>query len=98
MMNIEHLRDGDDGAFVIRNTESGAPVLAEMTYSLQGEHRMVISHTGVRPALQGRGVARKLLNAAVEYARDHDLKIVPVCSYVQRVFDKSEDYEDVIAS
>jgi uncharacterized protein len=42
-----------------------------------------ITHTGVHPSLQGRGIAAQLIAAAFEHARTHALKIDPVCSYVQ---------------
>jgi predicted GNAT family acetyltransferase len=44
---------------------------------------MHITHTGVHPALQGRGIAAQLIAAAFAHAREHRLKIDPVCSYVQ---------------
>jgi uncharacterized protein len=42
-----------------------------------------ITHTGVHPALQGRGIAAALVAAAFEHAEAHSLKIDPVCSYVR---------------
>jgi uncharacterized protein len=44
---------------------------------------MHIHHTGVHPSLQGRGIAAQLIATAFEHAREHALKIDPVCSYVQ---------------
>ena len=44
---------------------------------------MHMTHTGVHPSLQGRGIAAQLIAAAFEHARTHALKIDPVCSYVR---------------
>ena len=44
---------------------------------------MHITHTGVAPSLQGRGIAAELIAAAFDFARTNALKIDPVCSYVR---------------
>ena len=44
---------------------------------------MQIVHTGVHPSLQGQGIGAALIAQAFEFARDHSLKIDPVCSYVR---------------
>lgn len=41
-----------------------------------------IHHTGVPRALEGRGIAAELVRTALTWARDQELKVVPVCSYV----------------
>lgn len=44
---------------------------------------MQMTHTGVHPSLQGRGIAAALVDAAIAFAREKGLKIDPLCSYVQ---------------
>lgn len=46
--------------------------------------RIVFTHTEVRPALQGRGLAAALVEAAVEDVADRGLAVVPRCSFVAR--------------
>ncbi|MFM9414084.1 GNAT family N-acetyltransferase [Peptococcus simiae] len=54
------------------------------------------THTVVDESMRGQGVAGKLLEALVNHAREEGWQIVPVCSYVQRAFDKDPDqYGDV---
>lgn len=43
---------------------------------------MTMTHTGVPPALEGRGIAASLVAAALEYARVQGYKVNPLCSYV----------------
>ena len=50
-------------------------------YRLQGD-TMVITHTEVPPALQGRGIAAALVAAALAHARERGLRVRPLCSYV----------------
>lgn len=42
---------------------------------------MVITHTIVPPAIGGRGIAGRLVQAALAHARDTGLKVDPQCSY-----------------
>lgn len=43
---------------------------------------MVLLHTEVPPAVEGRGVAARLVQAAFEHAAAQGLKLRPRCSYV----------------
>ncbi|MDC8787205.1 DUF924 family protein [Roseateles koreensis] len=45
--------------------------------------QLTIHHTGVDPALQGRGLAARLVDAALQWLATQDgLQLVPQCSYV----------------
>ena len=44
---------------------------------------MNVYHTEVPPALEGRGLASRLVAAVFEYARLHSLRVRPSCSYVR---------------
>jgi predicted GNAT family acetyltransferase len=49
---------------------------------------MAITHTEVHPALQGQGLAGKLMAAVIEHARAHGLKVDPQCSYAVTYMDR----------
>jgi predicted GNAT family acetyltransferase len=51
-----------------------------LDYSLRGDV-MTIVHTEVDPALEGKGVAGALVEAALEHARANGLKVVARCEY-----------------
>ena len=59
--------------------------------------RWVITHTEVDPAYGGQGIARKLIEALIEAARSSGAKIVPVCSYAEKMMRGKEEYTDVLA-
>ena len=44
---------------------------------------MHMTHTFVPPEVGGRGVAAALVRNALAYARAHDLRVNPACSYVR---------------
>lgn len=92
-MEIKHRITGSHGAFYI--DENNNPI-AELTYSLTDASTMLISHTGVSPHLRGQGIALKLVQAATEYARKNNMKVVPVCSYVRWVYDNHAEMQDVL--
>lgn len=85
-MQIEHEPGGHKGRFVIK--EDGRE-LGEMTYTKAGEQKIIIDHTEAFPGSEGRGVGRKLVMAGVEYAREHGLRIIPLCPFAQTVFDRN---------
>lgn len=62
-------------------------VLAELAYRVEGE-RMVLTHTGVPPAIEGRGVGSALVRAAVGDAIERDQTIVPLCWFVAGWLDR----------
>ena len=76
--------------------EKDGQTLGEITWTLLGDV-MVMDHTFVSPALRGEGVAKKLLDQAARFARQKELKMEAVCSYVVAAFDKSTEYEDIKA-
>ena len=61
------------------------------------DERWVITHTEVDPAYGGQGIARKLIEALIEAARSSGAKIVPVCSYAEKMMRGKEEYTDVLA-
>lgn len=91
-MEFELVELGGD-AFAFRHEPDGE-LLAEITWTLLGDV-MVMDHTYVSPALRGQGIAKALLDRAADYARDEELKMEPVCSYVVTAFERYKDYDDV---
>ena len=70
--------------------------LAEIEW-IERNEIMDMTHTYVSDALRGQGVAKKLLDRAADYARENNLKMNAICSYVVAAFEKSEAYNDVKA-
>lgn len=89
---ITHVQDGARGAFVIERDDAR---IAEMTYSRAGEHEIIIDHTEVHEILRGLGVARKLLDEAVAWARSTGTKVRATCPYAKAQFEKDASLADV---
>lgn len=91
---IRHEQTGHRGAFVV---ERDGKRLAEMTYTVAGS-RVIIDHTTVDDALRGTGAGKKLVEAAVQWARAENIKLLPLCPFAKSVFDKTPAYADVVST
>lgn len=67
-----------------------------MTYSWAGEDRIIIDHTEVEPAYNGKGIGKEMVYKAVEFAREKNLKIIPLCPFAKAMFQKNEEIRDVL--
>ena len=49
---------------------------------------MRIEYVEVDPELRGSGVGRQLVAAALTWAQETDLKVIPICSYARMVMQR----------
>lgn len=92
-MVILHKLVGKKGLFYV---EIDGNILAEMVYSMASPTKMIIEHTEVSDELRGKNAGYQLVRTAVDYARQHNLKIIPLCPFAKSVFDRKEDLKDVL--
>ncbi len=86
------LNEHNRGSFYI---EENGEKLAEMVIGIK-DSDLVVYHTEVSSSLAGQGVAKKLLDAMVTYAREHKYMVVPLCMFVLGQFKRHEEqYADV---
>ncbi len=91
---VERQDQANGGRYVVKPAPG---VEAEMTYRKTSEGVMSIDHTGVPPEFGGRGIAAKLVNAAIADARAEGFKIEPICSYVEAQFRRHPEWADLRA-
>lgn len=92
-MNILFEQSSSKGAFfIVENNQR----LAEMTFSKAGDKLIIIDHTDVSDQLRGKGAGKQLVAAAVAYAREKNLKILPLCPFAKSVFNKVTEFQDVL--
>jgi len=90
---IGHEENGHRGAFfLVRDGQR----LAQMTYTVAGT-RIIIDHTEVDDALRGTGAGKKLVEAAVAWAREENRRLLPLCPFARSVFAKDAALRDVLA-
>ena len=82
---------GYGGFYAIEGTEE----LGEMEISVTGDE-LTVYHTEVVPKAEGKGLAKKMLAAMVDYARKNALKVIPLCPFVHAQFKRHPDeYADI---
>ncbi|MBK6266300.1 N-acetyltransferase [Marivirga sp. S37H4] len=91
-MNIERKEEDMNGAFVANDNGTKA---GEMTYQVRNDGKIVIKETEVNPEYREQGLGKKLVTAAVEHARNKDLKILTECTYAEAMFEKMPQLRDV---
>lgn len=94
-MLIQHKLIGGKGMFYIGQD---GHIIAELVYTKPSEDKMIIEHTEVDPSLEGKGIGKQLVETAVEYARTHQLKVIPLCPFAKALFDRRKDLHDVLFS
>ncbi|MEE1897201.1 GNAT family N-acetyltransferase [Flavobacterium rakeshii] len=90
-MEIKHFDDGKKGHFKAVEGDVQAGI---MTYVWAGD-KFIIEHTIGNPDF--KGIGKKLLDEAVTFARNNNSKIIPLCPFAKRMFDKHEEIRDVLA-
>jgi predicted GNAT family acetyltransferase len=68
----------------------------KMTFVFAGNDKIIIDHTEVNPGNNGKGYGKKMVAKAVEYAREKNIKIIPLCPFAKKVFDKTPEFRDVL--
>ena len=64
-------------------------------YNMRGG-RLILVHTEVNDEFEGRGLASQLVRGALDDARRRDLRIVPICPFVESFIERHPDYDDLV--
>lgn len=92
-MKIEQVNNDKKGYFRAIEIETEA---GRLVYTWAGPGKIIIEHTQVEPAFSGKGVGKEMVLAAVTFARDSHIKILPLCPYAKSVFNKQAELQDVL--
>ena len=65
--------------------------LSKLDY-MQDGNTMVITHVGVHPEHRGQGVAGKITEFALEYAKQKSYRVIPMCHYVATYIRRNPKY------
>ena len=82
------------GMFFIEGNDG---IIAELTYTKEDDGVMVLDHSETIPEMTGKGLASRLVKHSVDYARENNLKIDPICEYAAKQFERHEEYQEIQA-
>lgn len=86
-------RKGAKGRYVA--LVDGIEEPAELTFSIVNDHLIIADHTGVPDTMRGMGIGKALVEHLVADAREKQIKIVPLCPYVNAQRQKHPEWADV---
>ncbi len=92
-MDIQHKSGESKGAFFVKDKDD---VKAKISYSKAGTSQIIIDHTEVSDELRGENIGKKLVEYAVNYARENKLKVIPLCPFAKAVIERDESLQDVL--
>lgn len=78
-----------DGRFEIEREGQ----ISYLAYQADNDGWILLLHTEVAPSLRGRGIANELACMALEYAKDHHLRVEIVCPVVFHFLLKHPEYK-----
>ncbi len=88
-VNVIH--NTKDSRFEIRIGDQ----LCVLEYQMQGQ-TIFVTHTSVPPELEGQGLAGRLAQTALNYARENSLKVVPACEFMHVYLKRHPEYRDLV--
>jgi len=83
MEDLDVIHDQKNSEFKICFPVEGNAILQ---YKKQDEKTVDMFHTFTPDSLRGRGIAAKLAQAAMIWASEKNLKVIPSCWYLKDVF------------
>ena len=91
--SIQREESGTRGTF---HADGPGGRLGTLTYSRTTPTLIIIDHTDVSDLARGTGLGRRLVDAAVAWARETGTMIIPLCPYARSVFDRDPSLADVL--
>ncbi|HVP75042.1 MAG TPA: GNAT family N-acetyltransferase [Gaiellaceae bacterium] len=70
--------------------------VGELRYRLE-PGVVVLVHTEVDPAFEGRGLGTRLIQGALDDIRARGLRMTPQCPFVRAFVDRHPEYADLVA-
>jgi len=69
---------------------------AVLEYDTLNARLLDYHHTFVPPALRGGGIASRVTEYALTYARDNGIKVRPTCPFVARYIERHPEFKPLI--
>lgn len=71
--------------------------LSMIGYMMADENTTIVfTHTEVPEELEGRGIASRLAKAALEFAKNKELAVLPLCPFVKSYIQRHPEYQPLV--
>lgn len=93
MITFKQEEDERRGKFIILENDIPA---GEMTYVWAGKNKFIIDHTETYEGYEGKGYGKQLVMKGIAYAKEKEVKIIPLCPYAKKVMEGDENLHEMI--
>lgn len=73
-------------------------VIGEITYSDTNNGMWIIDHTYVDPAHRNQQIGEQLVAEIVNWAREANVKLLPLCPFAKKEFERTPEYAEISAN
>ena len=70
-------------------------LVSKLEYRM-GRNSIALVHTEVPEELSGQGIGSSLVVAALQYAKDNDLTVLPYCPFVAAYIERHPEWNDIV--
>ena len=92
-MEIKHRENAHKGSFYV---EENNTVLAELSYSIAGADKLILDQTNISTQLKGKEIGNSLVEAAVNYSKTKNIRIVPLCPFAKDLIENTPEFREVL--
>lgn len=71
--------------------------IAFIEYILNNENIMFLTHTEVPKALGGKGVGKNIVEKALQYIKDQNYTLAPLCPFVAAYLKRNPTWQTILA-
>jgi predicted GNAT family acetyltransferase len=90
-INVEHNPEGKCFEVKVESYTAKAEYILTQT-------RIIFTHTEVPVALEGNGIGAALAKTGLDYARENDLKVMPLCPFFASYMRRHPEYKDLLVA
>jgi uncharacterized protein len=92
----------NDDTFALNETKNRFELeveghIAFIEYILNKENIMFLTHTEVPPALEGKGVGKQIVEKALQYIRERNYTLAPLCPFVAKYLRIHPEWQSLLA-
>jgi predicted GNAT family acetyltransferase len=93
MTEIRQTDNGFRGKFIAFVDGVQAGLIA---YTASSVGHISLMHTEVEDAFRGQDIGKQILLEIVEYARENDIVVTPLCPFTEAIFRRLPEIQDVL--
>lgn len=92
-MQIKHRENAHKGSFYV---EENNKMIAELSYSFAGADKLILDQTYVSAKLIENNIGNLLVEAAVNYSKSKNIRIVPLCPFAKKLIENKPEFREVL--